>query len=339
MSIRDYIKEKLPFIIINTMMFLLISIFMGVSGTKFTLIIISFGVWFLPITIYMVTDLVKKKLYFDELKNTIENLEEKYLLSEIIDKPDFIEGKVVYDILKQSNRAMSEEVRKYGDMQIEYREYIEAWVHEIKTPIASSKLIIENNESPATNKIKYELKKVEGFIEQALYYARSTDVSKDYIVKTFPLKTVIMAAVKNNSRDFITKKVALDIKDIEYSIYSDIKWVEFIINQLIINSIKYTKENEGKVTISAKRNMSNIILSIQDNGVGIIDKDINRVFDKGFTGDNGRRFGKSTGMGLYLCKNLCNKLGLGIKLNSKVNEGTIVELIFPIGNFSNIKES
>ena len=270
----------------------------------------------------------------NNLINTVENLDRKYLLPEVIEEPRFQEARIINDVLKQCNKSMHEKVKHYKDEQIEYREYIETWVHEIKTPIASAKLILENDNSNLSERINYEMKRVEGFIEQVLYYARSSDVSKDYIIKEFSLRSVVMKSVKSNSRDFINKNIKLDIRGIEGNIFSDEKWVEFIINQIIINAVKFSIPNEGKVSIYSKVNENNIILTIEDNGVGINEKDIDRVFEKGFTGENGRKFGKSTGIGLYLCKKLCDKLGIGISLNSKENIGTKVNIVFPQGKFT-----
>ncbi len=207
-------------------------------------------------------------------------------------------------------------------------------MHEIKTPIASAKLILENDDSNLSSRINYEMKRVEGFIEQVLYYARSSDVSKDYIIREFSLRDVVMKAVKNNSRDFINRNIKLNINKIEGNIFSDAKWIEFIINQIIINAIKFSIPNKGEVSISSKVNENNIVLTIKDNGVGINEKDIDRVFEKGFTGENGRNFGKSTGIGLYLCKKLCDKLGIGISLTSKEKIGTKVSIVFPKGKFN-----
>ena len=172
------------------------------------------------------------------------------------------------------------------------------------------------------------------FIEQVLYYARSSDVRKDYIIKEFSLRTVVMKAIKSNSRDFINKNIKLNIKEIQGSIFTDEKWIEFIINQIIINAVKFSDANKGEVSIYSKVNENNIILTIEDNGVGISEKDLDRVFEKGFTGENGRIFGKSTGIGLYLCKKLCDKLGIGISLSSKQGKGTRINIIFPQGKFT-----
>ena len=227
---------------------------------------------------------------------------------------------------------MHENVKYYKDMQIDYREYIETWVHEIKTPIASTKLIIENNQNEVTNKIDFQMDKIEGFVEQVLYYSRSNNVSKDYIIKQINLDNVVRNVVKRNYRDFIHKKIKLDIKDINEIVYSDGKWIEFIINQIIGNSIKYSSSKEPMISIYSVKKDNSVMLIIEDNGVGIVDKDINRVFEKGFTGENGRRFSKSTGMGLYLCEKLCSKLGLKISIDSEVNKGTKVTIIFPLSD-------
>lgn len=334
MSIKEYLNDKMAFLIMNVILFISIAVIMSLSGVGTAIIFLAFCIWFGPLATYIIIELISRKKYYDEIKKVIENLDQKYLLPEIIDEPDFIEGKIVHNILKETNKAMHENVKKYKDMQIEYKEYIETWVHEIKTPIASTKLIIENNESDVTDKINLEIKKVEGFIEQVLYYSRSNDVSKDYIIKEFELKIAVMAAVKRNSRDFINKKIALDIENVDGIIFSDIKWVEFILNQIISNSIKYSKEKDSVVKIYSNENKNNIVLTIEDNGVGIIERDLNRVFEKGFTGENGRVFARSTGIGLYLCKELCGKLGLGISIESKYKVGTIVRIIFPIRRFN-----
>ena len=307
---------------------------MKIVKVSINIILILFLIWFGPILIYMFLEFIKYRRYLNNLINTVENLDRKYLLPEVIEEPRFQEARIINDVLKQCNKSMHEKVKHYKDEQIEYREYIETWVHEIKTPIASAKLILENDNSNLSERINYEMKRVEGFIEQVLYYARSSDVSKDYIIKEFSLRSVVMKSVKSNSRDFINKNIKLDIRGIEGNIFSDEKWVEFIINQIIINAVKFSIPNEGKVSIYSKVNENNIILTIEDNGVGINEKDIDRVFEKGFTGENGRKFGKSTGIGLYLCKKLCDKLGIGISLNSKENIGTKVNIVFPQGKFT-----
>ena len=296
------------------------------------IILLIFCIWFFPILTYILIEFVKQKMLYNELNSIMDNLDKKYLLPEIMKEPANIEGKLLYDVLRQANKDMHEHVKNYRDRENEYREYIETWVHEIKTPIASTRLIIENNKNEVTRNINYEIKKIEEYIEQVLYYSRSNNVSKDYLIKEVSLATVVRSVIKKNSRDFISKSIAIDIEAVEGTVYSDAKWLEFILNQVIGNAIKYMRERNGKVKIYTIHNENNIVLTIEDNGIGIIEKDINRVFEKGFTGENGRQFGKSTGIGLYLCKKLAQQLGLGLTLTSKTGEGTKVRIIFPLGS-------
>ncbi|KLE15400.1 sensor histidine kinase [Clostridium sp. C8] len=334
MNILEYIKDRKVRIIINIFLFIIVAITLIVAGVNNWFVVLIFSTWILPLFINIFAEYFKQNSFYKNMISVLENLDKKYLLPEVIEEPEFLEGKIVYDALKETNKNMNENVKYYKEKQAEYREYIETWVHEIKTPIASTKLILENGESENSSKISYQIKKIEGYIEQVLYYSKSEDISKDYIIKEFNLSEAVKIAIKNNSKDFINKKIALKLNEIDIMIFSDIKWVSFIINQIIGNSIKYTQKGKGEIRIYTKANVNSNSLIIQDNGIGINKRDINRVFEKGFTGENGRIFGKSTGIGLYLCKSLCEKLGLGIKLESQSNVGTQVEIVFPIGKFT-----
>lgn len=330
MKLIEYLNDKLFFIIVNIILFLMISSIMILSKVPLIIIFLVFVIWFLPVISYMLIEYVKYKRYYNELIEITNNLDKKYLISEVIKEAEFIEGKIVYSILKDSNRNMQEHVKLYKNMQSEYREYIETWVHEVKTPIASMMLIAENYEDEIPISMKYEIKKIEDYIDQVLYYSRSNEVSSDYIIKSFNLEKSIRNVIKKNASNFINKKISIDIENVNEEVYSDPKWVEFILNQIIGNSIKYSKSSKGKISIYSIKKQNNITLYIKDNGEGISEKDISRVFEKGFTGENGRKFGKSTGIGLYLCKKLCEKLGLAIGLTSKKNEGTEISIVFPI---------
>lgn len=334
MSIKEYLKDSTIFLLINFTLFIIICGIMLLININSKLIFLIFCIWFFPILAYIIIEYVKQKIFYNELYSIMDNLDKKYLLSEIMKKPENIEGKLLYDVLRQANKDMHEHVKNYRDRENEYREYIETWVHEIKTPIASTRLIIENNQNNITRNIKDEVKKIEEYIEQVLYYSRSNNVSKDYLIKEVSLADLVRSVIKRNSRDFITKGIIIDMEAVEGTVYSDAKWLEFIVNQLIGNAIKYNRERDAKVTISTIRNENNIVLTIEDNGIGIIDKDINRVFEKGFTGENGRKFGTSTGIGLYLCKKLTEQLGLGLTLTSKIGEGTKAIIIFPLGSIN-----
>lgn len=330
MKILKYFKDKLVFLAMNLIIFILLSLYLIFLKKGFVLIGILFCVWFAPLIIYMIIDSIRYKKYFKEMNEILNFLDKKYLLPEVIREQNFVVLDEMNEIFKTLGRDMHEHIKCYKDMQENYREYIETWVHEIKTPIASSKLIIDNNNNEITRKIDHQLNKIENFVEQVLYYSRSNEIYKDYLIKEVNLLKVVQNVIRRNYRDFIGKKISVEILDIDINVYSDTKWIEFILNQIIGNSIKYIKETGSKIKIYLKENSDQIILTIEDNGIGIPSQDVRRVFEKGFTGENGRKFTKSTGMGLYLCYKLCKKLGLGINLESEENVGTKVNMIFPI---------
>lgn len=196
-------------------------------------------------------------------------------------------------------------------------------------------MVIENNKNEATKSINEELDKVENYIEQALFYARSNTVEKDYYIKKSSLKEIVNESIKKNKNVLIQEKILLNIHDLDLEVNTDGKWIGFILNQIIGNSLKYKKQDETlELEIYAKQGKQNVVLCIKDNGIGIKKGEIARAFEKGFTGTNGRITGKkSTGIGLYLCKKLCDKLGIGLELDSIENEGTEVRIVFPMGSY------
>ena len=200
-------------------------------------------------------------------------------------------------------------------------------------------MIIENNKNEVTKSIDEELRKIENYTEQALFYARSNTVEKDYYIKKVVLKEVVNDSIKKNKDILIHEKILVNVHDLEVEVYIDNKWIEFILNQIIQNSIKYKKEDRHlEIEIYAKKGKENVVLYIKDNGIGIKQGELTRVFEKGFTGTNGRLIGKkSTGIGLYLCKKLCIKLGITIKLNSVQNVGTEIQLIFPKSSYTELQ--
>lgn len=330
MNLRDFIKERIVFIIINSLILLFTAILLMVLKVD------SFAILFIVIIngagilTYHIFDYLRKKQYYNEIKENMESLDKKYLISEVIEEGTFTESKLIYDVICKGNKAMNDEIGEFKRGINDYREYIELWVHEIKTPIATCKLLIENNESPLTESIGEEVCKLENYIDQALFYTRSNTLEKDYIIKEMILSSCVNKVLNNNADSLIKKRVKISLGDLEKKVYSDSKWIEFILGQIISNSIKYMNKEHKELKIYCNENSKYVILNIEDNGAGISEKDISRVFDKGFTGENGRKFGKSTGIGLYLCKKLCKKLGLDINLVSEEGNFTRVSIIFPI---------
>lgn len=335
MKFKDFIKDKIWLIVLLVLAVLSIEILLLAYQILPIIRIYIALIIIIVVTIALSIEFYKKKNFYNKLKEDLEDLTEKYLISEIINTPDFTEGKILIEVIQETGKSMLENVNIYKRNQEDYKEYIELWIHEIKIPIATSKLIIENNKSKVTRSINEELDKIENYTEQALYYARSNDANKDYIITKTSLKEIVNTAILKNKTSLLSNKVTIELNEnIDKEVYTDSKWATFILNQIIQNSIKYAKEEDKKIEIYSDEKKDKTILYIKDNGIGIKKGEITRVFDKGFTGENGRLIGKkSTGIGLYLCKKLCDKLGLGIELNSEIDVGTEVRIIFPKNSY------
>lgn len=338
MDFKLFFKEKAITILLLLFGIITIEIFLMAYNVgmfiKIYIPLIIMGLYMISIII----EYFKRKKFYDNLLKMLEELDEKYLITEIIKNPNFLEGKIFKNTLEQIDKSMLENVNKYKYMTEDYKEYIELWIHEIKIPISASKMVIENNKNAITKSIDEELDKVENYIEQALFYARSNTVEKDYYIRKVFLKEIVTESIKKNKSSLIQEKISIDIHDLDIEVNTDNKWIVFILNQIIQNSIKYRKKENSVIEIYANQGKENVILYIKDNGIGIKQGEITRVFEKGFTGTNGRLSNKkSTGIGLYLCKKLCNKLGTGIELNSVQNEGTEVKLVFPQNSYIELK--
>lgn len=208
---------------------------------------------------------------------------------------------------------------KYSDL----REYFTLWAHQIKTPIAAMSLILQSDfENSQSRELLEELQKIEQYVEMVLGYLRLESESTDYIIKKYDLDSVIKQAVKKYASQFIRKKIKLCYEPLEKEILTDEKWLLFVIEQILSNSVKYTKSG-GSVSIYLE---SPVTLCIEDTGIGIESEDLPRIFEKGYTGYNGRSDKKSSGIGLYLCRRITERLGHKIYAESTVGRGTVIKI-------------
>lgn len=326
MKFRDFIKEKILYLSVMFICLIVIWTILNVIAADLYVTGLITVLILLPNIISMIVEFYKKSRYYNEIEENLEELDQKFLLSEIVERPDFLEGEILYDVMKEANKSMNDEISKYKRSS---REYIEMWVHEIKTPIASSNLIFENNKNDITKSLSEEMNKIDGYVEQALYYAKSSSVEKDYIILGTSLKEIVNGVIRKNSKILIHKRIKIEIFEDDFIVYVDKKWMEFILNQIINNSIKYMDKDTKVLRLTAQNSENRVALTIEDNGIGMSEKDVSKAFEKGFTGENGRKFSKSTGIGLYLCKKLCDKLALGITIFSIEGRGTKVQIVFP----------
>lgn len=331
MNRKQYLKNQLPVILINLLGMLALALFLLASGNNIQSILFISFVWLAVLISCLTISCFTRKKYLDKLLNMAEQLEERYLLPEVMATPEKAEEQVFYQLMKMAEKSMLEKIGEAQRERKEYKEYIEQWIHEVKTPITAMKLLCENNRFEFTRDLLVELENVNRFTEQALYYARSEHAEKDYSIREIRLSDVVHDAIADNKYLLRQSHVVITVDDMENGVYSDDKWVRFILNQIISNAVKYRTEQPTLHFFTAKKG-DQIILFIEDNGIGIPVGDLSRIFEKGFTGQNGRTIQNSTGIGLYLCKRLCDKLGIGLTAYSKGN-GTTIALSFHINDF------
>lgn len=229
---------------------------------------------------------------------------------------------------------MVENVKKYCHATQDFKEYVEMWIHEIKLPIASMTLILHNYKEKypdVTERMTHHVNRVNNYLEQILYYVRSENAQKDYIISDCRLSKLIAAVAVKNKDDILENNIDFQVENADADVCTDSKWLEFILNQIISNSIKYRdeKKTDGSIIkIYVVKNDKSTVINIYDNGIGISSADLPRIFDKSFTGENGHAYSKATGMGMYIVKNLCEKLGHKITIESVKGEYTLVSIEF-----------
>ena len=328
MNGKQYWKDKIPLFIINIVCMVLLSVFLFFVGNNVDSIAVILIIWTLLLAGVLTFTYHQRKGRLNRLVKMAEGLEEKYLLSEMLPEPEHAEEQVYFQLLKMASKSMLEQIGTVARERQEYREYIEQWIHEIKTPITAMKLLCENHKEPFTRELMRELEKTNRFTEQALYYARSEYTEKDYSVQEIRLFDVVHQAIADNKYLLLQSGMRLEVEEMQDTVYSDEKWVRFILNQLIVNAVKY-RTKQPVLRISTHKRQDQVVLVVEDNGIGIAASDLPRIFEKGFTGQNGRLIQQSTGIGLYLCKRLCEKLGIGITAESS-EHGTAISLSFHI---------
>lgn len=274
-----------------------------------------------------------RKCFFSQVEATLKELDAPYLISEMMPVSWRLEDRLYYDILKRSNKSVIDAIHGLEKEQKEYRDFIENWIHEVKVPLTALYLMCDNEKTENTREMRIQLRALENDVEKALFYARSEKVYQDYLIREMDLGRAVAEAVKKNSLWMIRNHIQIHTENLDgVLVYSDNKWIVFILEQLLINAVKYKKDEGAVISIRATREQHAVTLFVRDNGIGIPKAELPRVFEKGFTGSNGRTRQASTGIGLYLCRKLCKKLEIGISISSKEGEYTEAVLRFPDGS-------
>ncbi len=336
MKISNYLYDKLISIITYLfMMIIIVLMLLAFNSPKELTIAITLclSVAGLIILIY---NYLRKKYFYDYLITNLKQLDKKYLITELLPDANFLEGKYLKETMYETNKSMVEHINKYKYSIEDFREYIELWIHEVKIPISSIKLILHNHKLPVESKLLDQINRIENDVEQVLYYTRSKNAERDYLIKECNLKEVVNRVIIKNKDIFISQKIKIEQNNLDLTVLSDSKWLEYIINQIISNSLKYSNKSNSKVIISAICHNQKTKLIIEDNGLGINKKDLSRIFDKTFTGENGRKIASSTGMGLYIVSSLIKKLNHKIEVESEENKFTRVIITFTEGEYYDV---
>ena len=325
MKLSSYIRDRLWFYLIAGAAIGLTLLFLTAYRVSSQLIVTIFVIFMLALFLEELTGFLRKYRFYNDLQSKLDGLDQKYLIHEMMSRPDFLEGDILYETLCCANKSMCEKVSEYKRNSDDFRDFIEMWVHEVKLPVASLQLMAHNHKDELGDKALEQLRRIDGYTDQVLYYARSENAEKDYIIKETSIKRTVANAALKNRESLQLAGAAIETEDLDITVMTDGKWLEFMLGQFMANSLKYTvKGRETVIRISSEKLEDRVLLHFRDNGAGIPEGDLPRVFDKSFTGENGHTYAKSTGMGLYIVKSLCERLGHSISVTSE--QGSFTEL-------------
>ena len=318
--LKSYLKKNIKVYILFVVFIAIFFIMFYLYNLPLEALIYTGSFCFFAALIASFLDFVNYKESYKKLKfleqNILNNLD---ALPKSLDIRIDYYHKIIEKLYEELEKLTQENRQKNTDMV----DYYSMWVHQIKTPIAAMNFLLDNEEVDQKN-FQQELFKIERYVEMVLTYIRLDSTSSDYVITKINLDVVVKDSVKKYATIFINKKIKLNFVSHETMVISDKKWLSFAIEQILGNSVKYSNTG-GEITIETCENK----LIVEDNGMGIKEEDLPRIFEKGFTGFNGRYEKKSSGLGLYLCKKTLDKLGHHIEISSKVGEGTRVEITFP----------
>lgn len=318
--LKSYLKKNIKVYILFVVFIAIFFIMFYLYNLPLEALIYTGSFCFLTALIASFLDFVNYRESYKKLKFLEQNiLNDLDALPKSLDIRIDYYHKIIEKLYEELEKLTQENRQKNTDMV----DYYSMWVHQIKTPIAAMNFLLDNEEVDQKN-LQQELFKIERYVEMVLTYIRLDSTSSDYVITKINLDEVVKDSVKKYATIFINKKIKLNFVSHETMVISDKKWLSFAIEQILGNSVKYSNTG-GEITIETCENK----LIVEDNGMGIKEEDLPRIFEKGFTGFNGRYEKKSSGLGLYLCKKTLDKLGHHIEISSKVGEGTRVEITFP----------
>ena len=325
MTFKEYFLDHKLAMLINIIVYGLLLIIFGklpLSSSDIVMIMIlllgsNVGIYFYYF--------LRKAKYLNQINQYIQNLDEKYLLSTLLQVNNTNEEERLYEIFRQMTASYNGEINCLQQKQADYYDYIQMWMHEIKLPISALQLMAENQHLNKYD-VEVEIVRLERLLEQSLFYAKSEVVAHDYQIKPCSINEVLQKCLTYNAKELIHYNFQIKLPQNDAIVNTDTEWLRFIINQIIANAIKYRRETKLEFVLEEISN--GYTLHIKDFGIGIPAKDLPQIFKKGYVGTNGRKIGQATGFGLYICQQLCRKLLIDLQVTSQLNQFTDVQLIF-----------
>lgn len=339
---RDFLREKIICFVLSAI-FIVVLWMMGYAfGVPVSYKIALTVLFFLGILSALIWEYYQKSRFYNDFADKLNSLDQKYLITETVKTPDFFEGRFICECLYEIDKSMKDRISELEISQEEFKDYVEMWVHEIKIPVQNLSLMnyamqkadaVRENEAEEIRRQRIQIQRLSYYIEQILFLVRADYSEKDYLLKPAALESVVNEVVKSNKELLIGNHISIEKKNLDVDVITDGKWLAFMVGQIVSNSIKYIKQDNGSICFEAAEEKDKVIFSITDNGIGVSRQDLPRVFDKTFTGENGRTDRSSTGMGLYICKKLCDKMGHRISMESVQGEYTKVLIEFGKNDF------
>lgn len=327
MKLKNYLREKIGWLVgmlVQLAVIVLLGRLFQVNAFYIgTIIFFELSI----LTAYICTDFLKKRKFYNDILGKINELDKKYLIMEMVRQPEFLEGEILCDILYDACKSMNEWVFTQERSVKEFTDYVEMWIHEIKLPISALSLM-NYNEKADMQSYRRQVDKISHYVEQILYYVRADNPQEDFLMKKCSIKEMVHEVLLEQKETLIAEKFTIAQKDMDAVVVTDAKWLKFMLGQIIGNSVKYKKGGQGYLGFEVTETEESVTLSIEDHGIGVPTTDIKRVFDKSFTGNNGRQVAASTGMGLYICQKMCRKLGHEIWMESEEGSFTKVGIRF-----------
>lgn len=319
LPLRVYMASKAVTLCFLAMGAAVFAVAAAVSGVSPQLLLLFVLLYLLIIAAWLLVSFFIERRKTDKLEKLIGELPEKYLLAEVLPLPASPVEQRYFQVMREISRSAIGEVQRARRDKEEYCDYVERWIHEMKTPLTACSLILANGGD--AKKLRPELKRADNLTESILYYARLRTTEKDIKIRKFDVRRAMDEAVKSQMELMIAAKMRVETEG-GFFVYSDYNALCFMLKQLLINAAKYCPG--CRVWLSAQDG----VITVEDNGIGIPSHEVSRVTQRGFTGTNGRRLGGSTGMGLFIVKELCGRLDMDMKVESVQGAYTKIRFVF-----------